>query len=79
MSGREQHLTARALSIAIAVMESVPRERRAETDMEEWEVMLAGLLPQETVREFCRAEGVQTVASIGRGELRPIPPEGQGK
>lgn len=75
MSGREQHLTARALSIAIAVMESVPREHRAESDLEQWETMLAHWLPQENARELYRAGALQTVASIGRGELRPFPPD----
>jgi hypothetical protein len=76
MTGREQHLIANALSIAIAVMESVPGLMRQESDMADWEAMLTKLLPQELVREHYRARALQAVSSIGTGALRPFPPKG---
>jgi len=63
-AGREHHLTVRALCLAIAVMESAPKERRAESDMADWEEMLNRIAPDEASQELYRANAWQTLASL---------------
>lgn len=61
---REFHLTVRALCIAIAAMESVPKEYRATSDMEDWEAMLDRMVLGDNMREFYSEGAWRTLAAL---------------